>query len=364
MLVLALVQAAFAQGYGYGTSKIELSAANITVLQGNSATLQYTVALNSGSTWGTTISIENSSALAASGISISLSNTYGDPTYSGTATVSVSGSAAPGNYTAYFEATGDDPSVSAAALRIEVESPAVSTATTTATTTALPQQTVPKFGLVNSTTVFVNGSKGAVVAIANNAIVASIRPGTYVLYKNETYKYYNFTLALFSVSDVGSPPNESQYLPSAAYAFEVNGNISPAFEFVNASGKPYAIISTVKANENTTSWTFLGGTFNGTDYVGGKYAFADVWTHENSTTMINDAFVKPVMWVFESPVPTTTSLSTSVSTTVVPPVPATTSIPPKPSYSGSTYVYAVVAIIIIIVIVVALAYAYSKRRHA
>ncbi|MEM3744838.1 MAG: hypothetical protein QW759_03295 [Candidatus Micrarchaeaceae archaeon] len=355
LLVLALMPLAFSQGYG--TSKIELSTSNITVVQGASSPLQYTVKLYNGSTWGTTISIENSSTLAASGISISLSNTYADPTYSGTATVSASNSARPGNYTAYFVATGDDPSVSAAALRITIASPVVSTVTTTVATTTLQHQITPKLILVNSTTAFVNGTKGALLSLADNAIVAYIRPGTYVLYKNATYKDYNFTLDIFLVSNLGSPPNESQYIPVGAYAFEVNGNISPSFEFVNASGKPYAVISTVKAGTSITSWTFLGGTFNGTTYVGGNYAFADVWLHKNSTTMTNDAFVNPVVWIFEGRIsaPATSSATTSIATTIAP----TTTIPAKVSYSVSTYAYIIIAIIIIVI----LAYVYSRLRR-
>lgn len=162
-------------------------------------------------------------------------------------------------------------------------------------------------------------------------------------------------MVLMASSNVTSPPNISNYRPGGAYAFEVNGLITPSIEFVNSSGKPYPVISTVKANYSTTTWTFLGGTFNGTAYKGGKYAFADVWNHTNATTMVNTQFFKPVVWVFESNVSasipaTTSTIPTTTNTT------ATTTPPPpsSPSYTGYYIIVTVVVVIIIAIISIVL----------
>jgi len=91
-------------------------------------------------------------------------------------------------------------------------------------------------------------------------------------------------------------------VPIYTFAYEVNGLITPTITFVNANGKPQGIpvyIYTAPGN-NWTSWTWLGGTFNGTVYIGGKYAFMDHWTYFSNGTMVT-AFIKPVPWVLESP---------------------------------------------------------------
>ncbi|MGC8496032.1 MAG: hypothetical protein ACP5MX_02395 [Candidatus Micrarchaeia archaeon] len=351
LFVLIAMPAVFAQGYG--TSEITLNATQVTLVQGASVKVQYSVKLYSGSTWGTTISLENSSALSSEGLSASFSNSYGDPTYTGIMTISASANAQPGNYVAYIEATGDDPSISPAILNINVES----------ASPAIPTNLLPKFVLINSSTKLVNGSTGVTVSVANNSITATVRPGTYVMIGNSILKQYNFTLALFNASGVPSPPNESYYVPVGAYAFAVNGRISPLIEFVNASGKPMPIISTVmvKPNMNITSWTFLGGTFNGTVYIGGKYAFADTWKRINSTAITNTAFFKPVMWVFE--------LYTKPNTTSVPatqPQPAasspTNSTRSAPSNNGNNVLDIAAALIVIIVVVIAVYLALKPRK--
>ncbi len=98
-----------------GTSTITLSANSVTIPQGSSTTVGYKVALSSGTTWGTTIS-----ASAPSGISVSFSDPEGDPTFTGTATISVSSSLSPGQYTLTFKATGDDPSTNSPSLTVNV----------------------------------------------------------------------------------------------------------------------------------------------------------------------------------------------------------------------------------------------------
>ncbi len=113
--VLILLMAAPVYASGYGTSSVVLSTNSISVDRGASTSLSYKVDLVSGGTWGTTLS-----ASAPSGITVSLSNPSADPTFSGTATVTVASSMKPGNYTITFTATGDDPSTSSAMVTVSV----------------------------------------------------------------------------------------------------------------------------------------------------------------------------------------------------------------------------------------------------
>jgi hypothetical protein len=98
-----------------GSSTIQLSTNSITVQQGSSQSVGYTVSLSSGTSWGTDLT-----ASSPSGISVSLSTPSGDPTFSGKATVSVSSSVSPGNYTVTFKASGDDPSTNSPVLSVHV----------------------------------------------------------------------------------------------------------------------------------------------------------------------------------------------------------------------------------------------------
>ncbi len=98
-----------------GSSTITISSSSITIPQGSSSTVGYKVSLSSGTTWGTSIS-----ASAPSGITVSFSDPEGDPTFSGTATISVSSSISPGTYTVTFKATGDDPSTNSPSLTVNV----------------------------------------------------------------------------------------------------------------------------------------------------------------------------------------------------------------------------------------------------
>ncbi len=98
-----------------GSSTISVSSSSLTVPQGGTQSVGYTVTLSSGTSWGTEIS-----AKAPSGISVSFSKASGDPTYSGTATISVSSSVSQGTYTVTFDATGDDPSTNSPAISVAV----------------------------------------------------------------------------------------------------------------------------------------------------------------------------------------------------------------------------------------------------
>ena len=150
MLVFSLLMANVVSAYGYGTSSISLNSNGSSLAAGGSTSVGYTVSLASGSTWGTTLSVVNAQQLSSSGISVSLSNTYGDPTYSGTMTVNVGASAQPGNYTITLSATGDDPSTSNANFALTVLAPAP--ATTAQTTTAAGQTTSQQTTSVQPTT--------------------------------------------------------------------------------------------------------------------------------------------------------------------------------------------------------------------
>ncbi|MGC9072295.1 MAG: hypothetical protein ACP5HK_06355 [Acidilobus sp.] len=121
--------------YGYGTSEVVLSVQNITLYPGQSAKIPFTVKLVSGSTWGTSVSITSSSSyVIASAVPSS-----GDPTFSGTLTVSVPPDAPAGVYDVNVSAIGDDPSQSPATLYVYVKSNV--TTTTTATTSYVATST-------------------------------------------------------------------------------------------------------------------------------------------------------------------------------------------------------------------------------
>lgn len=349
LLVMVMVSFGVAGAAGIGSSQILLSSSTATVNAGSSASVGYTVKLVSGTPWGTTISAADASQLSSEGISLSFSNSYADPTYSGTMTITASGSAKAGTYSVTLQATGDDPSTSTTTLSLAVKAP--STSTSTVTTTVLPAG-VPEFITVSKVTKLINASVGGNLSIGG-FMTAQVRHGTYALINGSKASSYNFSLVLMTSSNVTSPPNESNYRPGGAYAFEVNGLITPNIEFVNSSGKPYPVVSTVRANYSTTTWTFLGGTFNGTAYKGGKYAFADVWNHTNATTMVNTQFFKPVTWVFESN--TTPAVSTTTSTTSPSINTTTTTTPPSaPSYNTAYYIIAAIVIIVIAIAAIVL----------
>ncbi len=136
-VLLGLTSLSFA--YGYGTSSITLSQPGITVQAGTGGSVQYTVNLASGSTWGTNLNVVNQSQLASKGLTVTLSNPSGDPPYSGTLTVNASSSAAPGTYYVVLDATGDDPSTNNTTLTVTVEgqTSATTSATTSASTTTV-----------------------------------------------------------------------------------------------------------------------------------------------------------------------------------------------------------------------------------
>ncbi len=228
-------------------------------------------------------------------------------------------------------------------------STASSNTSSSSTVSAVP---VATFQAISENNIIVNAIAGGSVSLPG--ITEVIAPGTYALIGNKTVGSYNFSLILFSTKNVPSPSSNGTLTPSGAFAYAINGQITTAITMVNSTGSPKPVTTFVAGSPSTsTTWTFLGGTFNGTSYTGGKYAFADTWKQVNSTTMVNTQFIKPVMWVFEAvkaPAPATTQPATSKT-----PAPSTSA----PSSPGtSPLVYVVVAVVVIAVI----AYLYTRSK--
>ncbi|MCL5011507.1 MAG: hypothetical protein M1594_01270 [Candidatus Marsarchaeota archaeon] len=117
---LIFIIASTASANGYGTSFITISSQSITLFKGASATLNYTVNLASGNTWGTNLIIANQNELAANGVNIEVSNPSGDPPFSGFLTITAP-TANTGSYLVILSATGDDPSVNNATFYVTVK---------------------------------------------------------------------------------------------------------------------------------------------------------------------------------------------------------------------------------------------------
>ncbi len=122
IVLLATIPLSFSQ-YGYGTSSVSFANSSVSIAPGTSASVDFTIALATGSPWGTTANIANAAQLSSEGIAVSAKPSYGDPTYSGAVTITVSSSTAPGTYTVSMNATGDDPSSNTASLTVLVPSP-------------------------------------------------------------------------------------------------------------------------------------------------------------------------------------------------------------------------------------------------
>jgi hypothetical protein len=162
------------------------------------------------------------------------------------------------------------------------------------------------FNVVTESTETINATKGGVLTAGN--LVVIVQPGTYAYNAktNMTYSVYNFSVIIFSMTGV-YPPNGTDLTPMYAFAFAINGQISPVWSLVNSQGKPMPAYTVVLgATPYWTSWTWFGGTFNGTTYVGGSYKFADHWVY-GQDVMVNIQFFKPVIWIFvSSPTPLAT----------------------------------------------------------
>ncbi|AOL16047.1 hypothetical protein BFU36_04155 [Sulfolobus sp. A20] len=152
-------------------------------------------------------------------------------------------------------------------------------------------------------TVMVNATSGQGYALQVGNMMVIVKPHTYAELANGTLlPVYNFSLVTFSLEAIYPPAAQYNLTPLFAFAFAVNGQITPAISLVtNVNGKivAQAPITMVWAPDTWTSWTWFGGTFNGTAYIGGSYKFADHWLYGNGV-MINVQFFKPVIWIFES----------------------------------------------------------------
>ena len=171
------------------------------------------------------------------------------------------------------------------------------TQTVTQTITATPPiaQISAELVPISSSTVMVNATKGATVRAG--PIIVVIRPGTYVMAGNKTLSAYNFSVVLYGVRGLGPSPDGGQ--PVFAFAFAVNGQVTPSITFVDNVGKPRPVITLAYMPDNWSSWTWLGykELSNGT-LVGGRYAFIDKWYYLGGGVFANIQFVKPVPWVF------------------------------------------------------------------
>ncbi|MEL9970706.1 MAG: hypothetical protein QXF16_07610 [Metallosphaera sp.] len=157
----------------------------------------------------------------------------------------------------------------------------------------------PTFNTIGDQTVLVNALQGAILKVG--PVETIVKPGTYALLPNGTMEsLYNFSLILLSTQAVLPPASDYNNLtPTYAFAFAINGQISPAYSLVNSTKGADPAITIVYAPNTWTSWTWFGGKFNGTTYVGGSYKFADHWIYGDGV-MVNNQFFKPVIWVFEA----------------------------------------------------------------
>ena len=118
ILLLGLIPQ-FAFGYGLGTSKITLQEYNASIGSVGNISISYNLSIASGSTWGTNLNVVNGASLSANGIHVSITNNGGDPPFSGFIQIYANG-AKPGKYSVLINATGDDPSISNAVLKLLV----------------------------------------------------------------------------------------------------------------------------------------------------------------------------------------------------------------------------------------------------
>ncbi len=129
---------------GYGTSTISLSHSSIAISAGSSASVNYSVELATGNTWGTNLVVVNQNQLASQGISVSLSDPSGDPPFSGSLSVHAAASASAGTYSVVLAATGDDPSSSNATLTVSVaKSPSQQNSNSSGTSQPIYQANTP-----------------------------------------------------------------------------------------------------------------------------------------------------------------------------------------------------------------------------
>jgi hypothetical protein len=168
--------------------------------------------------------------------------------------------------------------------------------------TTIPTSSVSQLNLtpalvpVAEEEVTVNASRGTTASLGN--IILVIRPGTYVKDPGgDVLSVYNVSIIDYGLVNVKPTPNG--YRPVYAFAYAVNGKVSPGYTFVDSHGSPRPVVTVVWMPDTWTTWTWLGFAQepNGT-LVGGAYAFQDEWVYAGSGLWVNFQFVKPVPWVF------------------------------------------------------------------
>lgn len=103
-----------------GTSSISLSQRNVSIYQGWSGSVNYTVTLASGQGWTTNLTVNNENQLLGKGINVSMSNSHNYVPFSGTLNINVASSTPGGTYYVILSATGSNPSISNATLALTV----------------------------------------------------------------------------------------------------------------------------------------------------------------------------------------------------------------------------------------------------
>jgi hypothetical protein len=131
---------------GIGTSSIQLAESNGTVAAGGTTSFSYTVALASGTKWGTSLQVSNADTLGNDGITATVSTAAMDPPYSGTLTIAASSSAAPGTYQIVLKATGDDPSTTDAIFTLTVTTAGSMTSSSTTSSTTVSTTSTYSYG--------------------------------------------------------------------------------------------------------------------------------------------------------------------------------------------------------------------------
>ncbi len=167
------------------------------------------------------------------------------------------------------------------------------TETVTATVTAAPPQVEPALIKIAETEIMVNGSKGATAYLG--PIIVVIRPDTYVSDGEEIQDAYRFSIVLYSVDGVGPSPDGEE--PVFAFAFAVNGEVTPKYTFVDEQGNPKPLITMIFAPTRWRSWTWLGFRDEGDRLVGGDYRFPNMYHVAGANTLVNTQFIKPVPWI-------------------------------------------------------------------
>ena len=105
---------------------------------------------------------------------------------------------------------------------------------------------------------------------------------------------YRFSIVLYSVDGVGPSPDGEE--PVFAFAFAVNGEVTPKYTFVDEQGNPKPLITIILDDEAYASWTWLGYEDMGGILANGEYRFRNVWL-PGDWYIVNTQFIKPVPWV-------------------------------------------------------------------